>query len=419
LKIDKMQAFEKFVQSIFKNTILSNSLLLLLFVSIWGGLPSETLAQYTAPAPDTTKKSEHHYSLRDVKVAFLPIQDDNSRITVDSQFAGAKALPPSLVNSKEKHLTNIRQLTFGGENAEAYLSPDEKHISFQARSLVDGACDQIFTMTLDGKDVERVSSGHGKTTCSYYLPSGDKVLYASTEAAYAGACPPEPDRSHGYVWSLDPAYDIYVRDTNGTLIGRLTDNSSYYDAEATVSPKGDRIVFTSTRSGDVDLYSMNIDGSDVKQLTDEEGYDGGAFFSQDGSKIVYRASRPVNDELKEYRDLLKQGLIKPHTLELYTMNADGSNKKQVTHSNAASFAPFFFPDAKRIIFSSNMDDPAGREFELYMINTDGSGLERLTYSPGFDGFPIFTADGKHLIFCSNRNSTHPHETNIFIADWVD
>jgi Tol biopolymer transport system component len=357
--------------------------------------------------------------LRDVKVAFIPIHNDNSRIAVDSQFPGSKALPPSLVNPKEKHLTNIRQLTFGGENAEAYLSPDEKHISFQARSLYEGSCDQIFTMTLDGKDVKRISTGHGKTTCSYYLPSGDKVLYASTEAAYAGACPPEPDKTHGYVWALDPAYDIYVRDTNGTLIGRLTDNSSYYDAEATVSPKGDHIVFTSTRSGDVDLYSMNIDGSDVKQLTNEEGYDGGAFFSKDGSKIVYRASRPIGDELTEYRELLKQGLIKPHSLEIYVMDADGSNKKQVTHSNAASFAPFFFPNAKRIIFSSNMDDPAGREFELYLIKTDGSGLERLTYSPGFDGFPVFTSDGKHLIFCSNRNSTHPHETNIFIADWVD
>ncbi len=374
-------------------------------------------AQYTGPA-DTAKPAAHHYRLKTIRMAPIEPRSDNSMIAIDSQFPGARTLPASAIIPAEKHLRNIRQLTFGGENAEAYLSPDGTHVSFQARAMAKGSCDQIFTMTLDGKNAKRISDGKGKTTCSYYLPSGDRILYASTQEAYAGTCPPDPDRSHGYVWSLDPAYDIYVADTNGVAVGRLT-KSPGYDAEATVSPKGDRIVFTSTRNGDIDLYSMNLDGSDVKQLTTQEGYDGGAFYSPDGSKIVYRASHPAGDELREYRELLKEGLIKPHTLELWMMNADGTGKQQLTHSNAASFAPYFHPDGRHIIFSSNMDDPDGRKFELYMIKTDGTSLERITYEKTFNSFPVFTEDGKQLIFCSNRNNNVPHSTNIFIADWAE
>ena len=382
------------------------------------GFVAQSYAQYTGPAPDTTKKKSHKYSIRTLKVAAVPLADDNSQINLASQFPGAKPLPDSLINPLEKHLRNIRQLTFQGENAEAYLSPDGMHVSFQARAMREDACDQIFTMGLDGSDVRRISDGHGRTTCSYYLPGGDRVLYASTKSSYGGSCPPPPDMSHGYVWSLDPAFDIYVADSSGNDLGQLTDNA-FYDAEATVSPKGDRIVFTSTRSGDVDLYSMNIDGSDVKQLTTEEGYDGGAFYSGDGAQIVYRASRPAGDELKEYRELLKQNLIKPHALEIYVMNADGSNKHAITHLGAASFAPYFFPDGKRVIFSSNKSDPKGRSFELYIVNTDGSGFEQVTFDKTFNSFPVFMADGKHLIFSSNRNAPVPHSTNIFIADWVD
>ncbi len=374
-------------------------------------------AQFTAPA-DTAKPKGHNYKLRTLRVAVVDRTSDNSMIEIDSQFRGAKPLPASAIIPLEKHLKNIRQLTFGGENAEAYLSPDGTHLSFQARAMKPGTCDQIFTMTLDGKNVKRISNGKGKTTCSYYFPGNDRILYSTTQFAYGGACPPDPDRSHGYVWSLDPGYDICVSDTNGTPLGRLTDTAGY-DAEATISPKGDRIVFTSTRGGDIDLYSMNLDGSDVKQLTSQEGYDGGAFYSPDGARIVYRASHPAGDELREYRELLRLGLIKPHTLEIWVMNADGSEKHQLTHSNAASFAPYFHPDGKHIIFSSNMDDPEGRKFELYMINIDGTGLERITYEKTFNSFPVFTLDGNHLIFCSNRNNTVPHSTNIFIADWVD
>jgi len=382
-------------------------------------LTAKVFAQFTAPAPDTTKKPpEHHFTIRTLKVSATTLPDDNSGIDMAKQFKGAQELPASLTIPQEKHLKNIRQLTFDGENAEAYLSPDGKHLSFQARSMDPSSCDQIFTMTLDGKNVRRISGGHGRTTCSYYLPGNDRVLFASTESGYGGACPPPPDMSQGYVWSLDPAFDIYVADTAGQMLGKLTENTAY-DAEAMISPKGDRIVFTSTRSGDVDLYSMNIDGSDVKQLTTEEGYDGGAFYSQDGSQIVYRASRPAGDDLKEYRDLLKKNLIKPHVLEIFVMDADGGHKRQLTHSGAASFAPYFFPDGKRVIFSSNMNDPKGRNFELYTVKTDGSGLEQITFDKTFNSFPIFTPDGKHLIFSSNRNAAAPHSTNIFIADWVE
>ncbi|MDP4219799.1 MAG: hypothetical protein Q8916_01000 [Bacteroidota bacterium] len=372
-------------------------------------------------AQDTTKKKSP-YEIKNPSINVIihpPGQKDNARINFAAQFPGAKPLPESFYDKREKHLANIRQLTFEGENAEAYLSPDEKHLVFQSRGKEAGACDQIYTMTLDGKNVKRISTGYGRTTCAYYFPSNDKILFSSTHEMYGGECPPEPDHTKGYVWPLYKGYDIHIADTSGKLIGRLTQDSLFYDAETTISPTGDRMVVTSTRSGDIDLYSCKLDGTDAKQLTTEAGYDGGAFFSLDGKKIVYRASRPKGDELKEYQELLKEGLIRPKSLEIMVMDADGSNKKQVTENGKANFAPFFFPSGKRIIFASNMDDPKGREFDLYAIDTNGKHLERITYAAGFDGFPMFTKDGKHLVFCSNRNGSYPGNTNIFIADWVE
>jgi TolB protein len=369
---------------------------------------------------DTSKrKSPYEIKNPSISIVIPAPQSDNSGINLVTQFPGAKQLPDSFIDKRERHLKNVRQLTFEGENAEAYFSPDEKHLSFQARGKGEGVCDQIYTMTLDGKNVKRISTGYGRTTCSYYLPSGDNILFSSTHESYDGKCPPEPDKSKGYVWPLYTGYDIHIADTNGKLIGRLTQDTVYYDAETTISPKGDRMVLTSTRSGDIDLYSCNIDGSDPKQLTKEEGYDGGAFFSLDGKKIVYRASHPKGEALEEYKELLKQGFIKPSALEIMVMEADGSDKKEVTHNGKANFCPFFFPSGKRIIFASNMDDPKSREFDLYAIDNDGKNLERITYREGFDGFPMFTKDGKHLVWCSNRNASYPGNTNIFFADWVD
>lgn len=323
----------------------------------------------------------------------------------------------------ETHLRNIRQLTFGGQNAEAYFSHDDKYLIFQHQGG-DVPCDQIYTMpvdTPDGKPArpKLVSTGKGRTTCSYFFPAGDRILFSSTHAA-SPDCPPKPDYSKGYVWPIYDTYDIYTARPDGSDLKRLT-NSPGYDAEATISRDGKKIVFTSMRNGDLDIYTMNTDGSNVKQLTHELGYDGGPFWSYDGKKIVYRAEHPKTPEqIAEYKKLLAEGKIRPGNLEIWVMDADGSHKRQVTHNGAANFAPYFFPDGRRIIFASNADDPkSGRAFDLYTINLDGTGQERITFYPDFDSFPMFSSDGKRLVWASNRNGTEPHETNIFIADWVD
>jgi TolB protein len=335
----------------------------------------------------------------------------------------AKSAGPLLLPEEGRHLKNVRQLTFGGQNAEAYFSLDDKQLIFQHQG--EGVpCDQIYTMPVDtpnGKPAtaKLVSTGKGRTTCAYYFPGGDQILFSSTHAANP-ECPPKPDYSRGYVWPVYSTYTIYAAKPDGSDLKALS-NAPGYNAESTITRDGKKIVFTSTRNGDLDIYTMNADGSDVKQLTNELGYDGGPFWSYDGKKIVYRAEHPKTpEEIADYKDLLGKGLIRPGNLEIWVMNADGSNKHQVTHNGAANFGPYFHPDGKRIIFASNVDDPKnGRDFDLYMIQEDGTGLERITYHPDFDGFPMFTSDGKRLVWASNRNGTQPHETNIFIADWVE
>jgi TolB protein len=338
----------------------------------------------------------------------------------------AKSSSIPLLYPEEKHLANLRQLTFGGDNAEAYFSFDNTMITFQCTNPAwNLQCDQIFMAELASCDMEhripqRISTGLGRTTCSYFMPGDTTILYASTHAGDT-ACPPVPEhRADGkYVWPVYSDFDIYVADLKGNIIDTLTHEPGY-DAEATVSPKGDRIVFTSLRSGDLELYTMNIDGSDVKQITRELGYDGGAFFSQDGSMLVFRASRPKTDEeVKVYKDLLAQGLVMPTNMEIYVCNADGSDLRQVTHLGKANWAPYFHPSMKKIIFSSNHAGTRGYEFNLYMVNLDGSGLERITYDGVFDAFPMFSFDGKKLIFSSNRNNGGTHATNLFIGDWVE
>jgi Tol biopolymer transport system component len=322
---------------------------------------------------------------------------------------------PTLLVSGENHLANIRQLTFGGQNAEAYWSADGQHLIFQStRPPYD--CDQIFTMRADGGDVRMVSTGLGRTTCAYFLPA-NRILYASTHEGNED-CPPDPDFSQGYVWAIYPEYDIYTADRSGGDLRHLTDAPGY-DAEATVSRQGDRIVFTSTRDGDLDLYTMAIDGSDVRRITSEPGYDGGAFFSHDGSKLVWRASRPQGRALDDYRRLLAEDLIRPSHLEIIVADVDGSNPVQVTDNGAANFAPYFHPGDQKIIFSSNVNDPSGRNFDLYLVNVDGSGLEQVTLYGEFDGFPMFSPDGRYLVWASNRNGSVPGETNVFVAEWIE
>jgi Tol biopolymer transport system component len=313
----------------------------------------------------------------------------------------------------ETRLSNVRQLTFGGENAEAYFSFDGTRLSFQAAKAA-GSCDQIYTMKVDGSDVRKISDG-GRTTCSHYTPDGKSVVYASTFKA-GRECPPVPSFDQGYVWPIYDSYDIYIANADGSNIRPLTTTPGY-DAEATIRKDG-RIVFTSVRDGDMEIYSMNADGSGVRRLTNREGPDGGPFYSADGTQIVFRGrTLPAGRELDDYRALLKQGLWRPTSLEIFVMNEDGSNLRQVTNLKAASFAPYFTPDGKQIIFSTNVGDPKGRNFDLYLINVDGTGLERVTYNDTFDGFPMFSPDGKQLVFASNRNDAKPGETNVFMAEW--
>lgn len=326
----------------------------------------------------------------------------------------------------EKHLKNLRQLTYGGDNAEAYFSYDNKYLSFQSNNKNWGlACDQIFNLNIAEatKDTNyrpsKISTGDGRTTCSYFLKDGKHILYASTHAADK-ACPanPAPRADHKYLWAVYESFDIYVADLNGKITQQLT-NSPGYDAEATLSPDGNKIVFTSIRSGDLELWTMNVDGSDIKQITNGLGYDGGAFFSPDGKKLVFRASRPQSEiEQKEYKELLSQGLVMPTNMEIYTCNVDGSELKQVTHLGKANWAPYFLPDGKKLIFSSNHDAERGYNFNLFTVNLDGSELEKITFESNFNAFPMFSRDGKQIVFSSNRNNHGTHDTNLFIADWV-
>jgi Tol biopolymer transport system component len=322
---------------------------------------------------------------------------------------------PVAIDPRERRLTNLRQLTVSGQNAEAYFDWTGTRLVFQSTRAPYG-CDQIFTMKTDGSDVRLVSTGRGRTTCGFFFPDGRRLIYASTHLA-GDACPPPPDRSSGYVWPIFPSYEIVAADADGGNIRRLT-NHEGYDAEGAVSPDGKRIVFTSLREGDLDLYTMNADGSGVTRLTDRLGYDGGAFFSWDGRSIVYRAAYPdTATEREEYQALLRQGLVRPRKLEVYVMRADGTGVRQVTRAGGASFAPFMHPNNQQIIFSSNFEDPTGRAFALYLVNVDGTGVERVTWAESFASFPMFSRDGRQLVFCSTRNAT-AREINVFIADWV-
>ena len=332
----------------------------------------------------------------------------------------------SLTYPQEKHFSSLEQLTFGGDNAEAYWSTDDEMLIFQSSNKEWGvSCDQIYYYDLDnmppaGETADLLSTGKGRTTCAFFLPGNKTVVYASTHEGDEN-CPPVPERRTDgkYVWPIYETFDIYAADLEGNVLAKLTDTPGY-DAEATVSPNGDLIVFTSMRSGDLELYTMKIDGSDIKQITTGLGYDGGAFFSPDGSKLIFRASRPQTDEeIKEYKDLLAEGLVQPTAMELYVCNVDGSDLKQITNLGKANWAPYFHPDGQRVIFSSNHKSERGFPFNLYMVNIDGTGLEQITFDETFDSFPMFSYDGKKLVFASNRYNGGTRDTNLFVADWKE
>tara|TARA_B100001758_G_scaffold247942_1_gene268812 strand:- start:17999 stop:19105 length:1107 start_codon:yes stop_codon:yes gene_type:complete len=328
--------------------------------------------------------------------------------------------------SNEKHLKNIKQLTFGGDNAEAYFSFDDTKLVFQLKNPELGIeCDQIYVTDWKNDNMKEeippmVSTGLGRTTCSYFMPGDSTILYASTHLGDIN-CPKEPAKREdgAYVWPIYSDFDIFVANMNGKIINQLT-NEPGYDAEATLSPQGDKIVFTSDRSGDLELYTMDLDGSNVKQVTSQLGYDGGAFFSPDGKKLIFRSSRPETEqEINEYKNLLKEGLVKPTEMELYICNIDGSNLKRITNLGKANWSPFFHPSGNKVLFSSNHKSERGFPFNLYMINIDGTELEQITYDGVFDAFPMFSYDGKKLVFSSNRNNGGSRSTNMFIADWIE
>jgi TolB protein len=351
-------------------------------------------------------------------LSFFPLFIAICQVTIGQQSQ-------SLSYPDEKHFAHLTQLTTGGDNAEAYFGFDNEHITFQRTNPAEGLlCDQIFYGTLphtgQSFTYKMVSTGKGRTTCAYLMPDRRHFLYASTHKT-VDTCPPVPDKKKlkKYVWPIYDSYDIFVASLDGKIEQQLT-NSPGYDAEATISPNGDKIVFTSMRNGDLDIYTMNIDGTDVRQITNTLGYDGGACFSPDGKQIVWRASRPqTDDEVREYKDLLAQGLVMPTHMELFIANADGTNVRQITHLGKANWAPAFTPDGKRIVFSSDYEYEKGFPFNLYLINTDGTGLERISHDGSFDAFPMFSPDGKKFIFSSNRNNGGGHDTNVFVCDWVE
>ncbi len=341
-----------------------------------------------------------------------------SLIVASAPVAQPPAVEPnhdSLHFPGESRLANIRQLSFGGQNAEAYFSSDGSEISFQSQR--DGHnCDAIYVMKSDGSDVRMVSSGEGATTCSFIAPDGKTIIYASTHLGGVD-CPLRPDMSKGYVWAVYKSYDIFAVDIDGKHRRRLT-TADNYDAECVYSPKGDKIIFTSARDGDLELYTMNPDGSNQTRITHEPGYDGGAWFSADGKRICWRASRPKDSALVEYRSLLAEGLVKPSRMEIYVADADGKNRVQLTDNNRANFCPYFHPSGNYLIFASNMNDPKGRNFDIFTIDIATKKIEQITFCDSFDAFPMFSSDGSKVVFASNRNGKVPGETNIFIADWV-
>lgn len=328
---------------------------------------------------------------------------------------------------EETHFKNVQQLTFGGDNAEAYWSYDGKYLIFQRTNPKDGIeCDQMFIGKVPTKAGEKftykmVSTGKGRTTCGFFTKDGKHIIYASTHLG-GNDCPPVPDRSkygNKYIWPLYESFDIFMADLDGKIVKQLT-HAKGYDAEATLSPDGEQMLYTSDKDGDLELYIMNLKTGAEKRITHSLGYDGGAWFSPDGKKIIWRASRPKTDaDIKEYKELLAQHLVAPTNMEVWTANADGSNAKQVTSYGQANWAPAFMPDSKRIIFASNHEYKRGFPFNLYTINEDGSNLTKISRDKGFDAFPMFSPNGKKFVFCSNRNNGGTRDTNIFVADWSE
>lgn len=360
-------------------------------------------------------------------VGFFSFRNNNQKLNLTSTHNVHLSLPgDTILYPEEKHFKNIQQLTFGGDNAEAYWSFDGKYIVFQHKNPKEGVnCDQIYYAKVPVKPGEKlepklISGNKGRTTCAFFTKDGKHIIYASTFLA-SDTCPPVPDRSkygNKYIWPIYASFDIFMADLNGKIVKRLTKTPGY-DAEATLSPDGKKMIFTSMRDGDLDLYIMDLATQKVKRITHELGYDGGAWFSPDGKKIIWRASRPkTKEEINEYKSLLKENLVIPLQMEVFTANVDGSDVKQVTHLGEANWAPNYLHDG-RIIFCSNHEYKRGFPFNMYTMDADGKHIEKISHDNSFDAFPMFSPDGKKIVFCSTRNNGGSRDINIFVADWVN
>lgn len=345
--------------------------------------------------------------------AYEPAEDASKGSPV---FAGWPDSAPVQADLRESSLGALKQLTFGGQNAEAYWDISGSRLVWQSRQP-QFPDEQIFSMNADGSGKRLISTGLGRTTCSYFAPDMSGIFFSSTHAKDPG--PQKPiDMSKGYVWMVNPNFSLWRSKLDGSGLEQVISKRGYV-AETTIAPDGSYMTFTGSFEGDLDIYRSKLDGTGLKRLTDEYGYDGGPFVSWDGKKIVYRRSPDFASraEREQYKELLKQNLVRPSRMDLWIMNADGTGKRQVTREKGASFAPFLHPNGRQIIFCSNMHDPKGREFDLFVVNVDGSGLRQVTFSPDFDGFPMFSKDGKKLVWSSNRNGKVRGETNVFVADW--
>ena len=319
--------------------------------------------------------------------------------------------------AESRYLSNVRQVTRDFVRAgEGYFSPDGKTIIFQAEEKGTGnPFYQIFTMDLATGKVTRVSPGVGKTTCSFFRPDGKKIIFASShldpdakkhyEDEYRLR---EEDRKAGrrrrYQWDFDPYMSIFEADPDGGHLKRLTDAKGY-NAEGSYSPDGKQIVFCSNRSGveNLELYVMDADGKNVRQLTHApKCYNGGPFFSPDGTKVIFRSDRAKKDHL-----------------QLYVIDADGKNEKALTDDlNWVNWGPYWYKGGKHIIYAgADHSNPAARpNYDLYWMNIETGKKVRITYAPGADVLPVFSPDYKRLMWTSTRDGRQAAQ--LYIADFT-
>src|SRR5262249_29350246 len=314
--------------------------------------------------------------------------------------------------AEAQYLHNIRQLTKDFVRAgEGYFAPDMKQIIFQAEEKDTGnPFYQIFVMDLDSGTYRRVSPGVGKTTCSYFRPDGKKIIFASShldpdakkkQAEEYRLREEEKGKRRPYRWDFDPAMDIFEANPDGTDLKRLTDADGY-DAEGSYSPDGKQIVFCSNRDGNLELYVMDADGKNVRQLTHApKCYNGGPFFLPDGKRVIFRSDRKKKDYL-----------------QIYVINADGSGERALTDTEGVNWGPYWHKDGKHIVYAAaDHSNPTARpNYDLWWMNVDSGKKTRLTFAPGADVLPVFSPDGSKLMWTSTRDGRQPAQ--LYIADFV-